>query len=148
MRAAKGAVSDHAAMSPTPVSITNVRLAWQTDHLEECAAFYGEGLGLPQLGRFDDHDGYSGVLIGMPGAGVHLELTHHATGSAATKGAADDLLVLYLSDVTAVDALVEGLARQGHPTVAPANPYWEKEGARAVADPDGRTVVLMPRPFD
>lgn len=125
--------------------ITHVRVARQTDRLEACVAFYRDDLSLPVIAHFEDHSGYTGVMLGLPGSAAHLELMQHAAGSPASASAPDDLLVLYLADGAAVESL---LARLDRPAVALENPYWSSEGAVGVADPDGRTVVLVPRPFD
>jgi len=49
--------------------------------LDEVVRFYHEGLGLDELSRFADHDGYTGVMLGLPGATYHLEFTTHDDGS-------------------------------------------------------------------
>jgi hypothetical protein len=41
-----------------------VRFARHTDRLPEIVRFYRDGLGLPELGRFEDHAGYVGVFFG------------------------------------------------------------------------------------
>ena len=43
--------------------------------LEAAIAFYRDGLGLPEIGRFEGHEGYDGVFLEIPGTGAHLELT-------------------------------------------------------------------------
>ena len=52
-----------------------VRVARHTDRLAEVVAFYRDGLGLREAGGFEDHDGYDGVFLAIPGTGAHLELT-------------------------------------------------------------------------
>jgi hypothetical protein len=73
---------------------TILRVARPTDHLDEVVRFYMEGVGLARLGTFDDHDGFDGVMLGVPGAAYHLEFTRkrgHIVGRAPT---GDNLLVL------------------------------------------------------
>ena len=121
--------------------LLRVRLAWQTDRLEECARFYGETLGLVELARFEGHAGYDGVVFGLPGSQAQLELTTHRLGSPASPSADDDLLVLYLADrEAATEALARCLAA-GAEQVEPDNPWWDGR-AVVVRDPDGRCVVL------
>lgn len=121
--------------------LLRMRVAWQTERLEECARFYGEALGLTRLARFDDHAGYDGVIFGVPGSEAQLELTAHRSGSPASPSAADDLLVLYLGSRTAAaEALARCLAA-GAAQEEPENPYWDGR-AVVVRDPDGRRVVL------
>lgn len=52
-----------------------LRVARHTDRLEEVVAFYRDRVGLPELGRFTDHDGYDGAFLDIPGTGSHLEFT-------------------------------------------------------------------------
>jgi hypothetical protein len=52
----------------------------------------------------------------------------------------ESLLVLYLGDDAAVQAVAE---RLGVDPVAPDNPYWAEHGVTFL-DPDGFRVVLVP----
>src|SRR5215211_461209 len=56
-----------------------LRVARHTERLDEVVAFYRDRVGLPEIGRFRDHDGYDGVFLGVPGTGAHLELTTGGT---------------------------------------------------------------------
>jgi catechol 2,3-dioxygenase-like lactoylglutathione lyase family enzyme len=116
-----------------------VRVARHTARLDELVAFYRDGLGLPELGGFRDHDGYDGVFLALPGTHAHLEFT---TGGGHVAPAADpeSLLVLYLGDETTVRTVA---VRLGAEPVTPANPYWAQHGLTFV-DPDGFRVVLVP----
>jgi catechol 2,3-dioxygenase-like lactoylglutathione lyase family enzyme len=116
-----------------------VRVARHTERLEEGVAFYRDGLGLPEIGRFRDHDGYEGVFLDIPGTGVHLELTAGRRHGAPTPHP-ESLLVLYVGDDAAVQAIA---ARIGTEPVTPANPYWAAHGL-TFEDPDGFRVVLVP----
>lgn len=128
---------------PPELPVVGVRVARPTDRLEEVVAFYHDGLGLPVIDSFEDHAGYSGVMLGLPGASYHLEFTHHEAGSACPAPSKDNLLVLYLSERTAMERLVEWLSAMGYPPVPPENPYWSTERSATIADPDGWRVVLM-----
>ena len=117
----------------------DVRVARHTERLEEVVAFYRDGLGLTEIGRFRDHDGYDGVFLDIPGTGAHLELTaggRHGTPSPHP----ESLLVLYVGDDAGVQAIA---ARIGTEPVSPANPYWSAHGL-TFEDPDGFRVVLVP----
>src|SRR5206468_73752 len=52
-----------------------VRVARHTDNLEAVVAFYRDRVGLPEIGRFTDHDGYDGVFLDLPGTRTHLDFT-------------------------------------------------------------------------
>lgn len=99
--------------------------------------FYRDRLGLPELGRFEDHAGYDGVFLDLPGTGTHLEFT---TGGrhAAPEPHPESLLVLFLGDWETVRAVAKRL--DGEP-LEPANPYWAEHGL-TFADPDGFRIVL------
>jgi hypothetical protein len=110
--------------------------------LASVVRFYVEGLGLKQIGSFEHHAGYSGVMLGLPGRDYHLEFTEHEKGSACPSPTRDNLLVFYLTDRAAIEKVVARLARMGYPTVSPENPYWARGGV-TIEDPDGWRVVLM-----
>jgi catechol 2,3-dioxygenase-like lactoylglutathione lyase family enzyme len=115
-----------------------VRIARQTGRLDEVVAFYRDGLGLPEIDRFADHAGYSGVMLDLPGTGAHLEFT--ATDHVAPPTPhVEDLLVLYVGSRSEVDRLV---ARTGARPTPSENPYWDGVGV-TIADPDGFRVVLV-----
>ena len=118
-----------------------LRVARHTDRLADVVAFYRDGIGLREIGRFTDHGGYDGVFLEVPGTSAHLEFT---TGGehAAPAPHPESLLVLYLGDEQTVGAIA---ARLGADPVEPANPYWLEHGL-TFEDPDGFRVVLVPEP--
>jgi catechol 2,3-dioxygenase-like lactoylglutathione lyase family enzyme len=116
-----------------------LRVTRHTEHLDELVRFYRDGLGLAEIGRFRDHEGYDGVFLEVPGTGTHLELTAGG-GHGAPSPHPESLLVLYLGDPDAVQIVS---TRLGIDPIAPANPYWEEHGT-TFQDPDGFRVVLVP----
>ena len=121
-------------------SVSAVRFARPTDKLEDVLRFYEEGLGLRRIDAFDDHAGYSGVMLGLPDEEVHLELTTHAEGSPGPAPTLDNLLVLYMTDRTAMAQIESRMQALGHEPVEPENPYWNDD--LTFEDPDGWRVVL------
>lgn len=120
---------------------TKLRVARPTDHLEELVRFYTEGLGLAVLDSFEDHEGFDGVMVGVPGAAYHLEFTRkqgHAAGPAPTE---DHLLVFYLPDRSEWQRAVERMESAGYSPVPAFNPYWDRVG-RTFEDADLYRVVL------
>src|SRR5438552_5487212 len=83
---------------PAALPVRSVRIARPTDQLDEVVRFYRDGLGLPEIGRFDGHAGYRGVLLGLPGTQYHLELTQQDRSSPGHAPSRDNLLVLYLGN--------------------------------------------------
>jgi GNAT superfamily N-acetyltransferase/catechol 2,3-dioxygenase-like lactoylglutathione lyase family enzyme len=125
--------------SPARPSAIQLRVARHTERLDELVRFYGDGLGLVEVGGFRNHDGYDGVFLAVPGTGTHLELT--AGGShRASAPHPESLLVFYLGDEEAVQTVA---ARLQSDPVAAANPFWARH-ATTFADPDGFQVVLVP----
>ncbi|MBP8534621.1 VOC family protein [Streptomyces sp. MK37H] len=124
--------------------VQQVRVARPTDRLADVVRFYRDGLGLTELFRFEGHDGYDGVMLGLPGKPYHLEFTQHAQGSPGPAPTRDNLLVFYVPDAGAIATVADRLASMGHPPVEAENPYWEKNDAITIEDPDGWRVVLVP----
>jgi catechol 2,3-dioxygenase-like lactoylglutathione lyase family enzyme len=114
-----------------------LRIARHTNRLEDVVAFYRDRVGFPEIGRFENHDGYDGVFLQIPGTRAHLELT---TGGAhpPPDPHPESLIVLFLESQAAIDEIA---ARIDEPPVVPANPYWQTN-AQAYADPDGFQVLL------
>src|SRR6266545_4981417 len=52
------------SIKPAEVDM-QVRISRQTAKLDEVVAFYRDGLGLPEIDRFVDHHGYSGVMLDL-----------------------------------------------------------------------------------
>lgn len=124
-----------------------VRVARATRSLETALRFYRDGLGLQEIGRFEDHDGFDGVMLGRPGAAYHLEFTtsrhHPATGSPGP----EDVLVFYLPDGTEWREAVSRMTRCGFAPVSSINPYWDRRGV-TFEDADGHRVVLQNAPWN
>jgi catechol 2,3-dioxygenase-like lactoylglutathione lyase family enzyme len=122
--------------------ITTLRIARPTDRLVDVVRFYVDGLGLEKLGSFEDHDGFDGVMVGVPGASYHLEFTHqrgHTAGDAPTR---EHLLVFYIPDEKEWESAVNRMKAAGYEAVTSQNPYWDRSG-RSFEDPDGYRVVLQ-----
>ena len=124
---------------------TQIRIARPTARLHEIIGFYKEGLGLSVIGGFQNHAGYSGVMLGLPDAQYHLEFTQHDDCGACPPPGGDHLLVFYLPHTAARAVVAERLAGMGYHPVPPENPYWKEHGI-TIEDPDGWRVVLMDVP--
>jgi catechol 2,3-dioxygenase-like lactoylglutathione lyase family enzyme len=119
-----------------------VRVARPTRHLERACAFYRDAVGLPVLSSFAEHDGYSGVILGLPEARCQLELVFDA--EVELSPTTEDQLVLYLGSPAAVADRAAEIEAAGHQPQLPPNPYWTREGAVAFVDPDGYWLILSP----
>lgn len=124
--------------------ITQIRVARPTHQLKAVVKFYKEGLLFPEIGSFTDHDGFSGIMLGMPDGSVHLEFTQHINAEPCYAPSKDNLLVFYFNTPAERNAYAQRLIGMGYPEVEPENPYWQKHGI-TIADPDGWRVVLFER---
>ena len=128
------------------ITIPTLRVARPSDDLETLLRFYERGLGMTVLSRFEDHDGFDGVMLGHPAAPYHLEFTRkhgHKAGRAPTK---DNLLVLYLPDADEWKFAIQRMRDAGFDPVPSFNPYWDRDGL-TFEDPDGYRVVLQNAPW-
>ena len=129
--------------SPQETSMTAVlRVARPSDNLDRLLPFYRDGLGLEMLYRFDDHDGFDGIMLGAKGVPYHFEFTRargHVAGRAPTQ---DNLLIFYLPERATWQAAVDRMRAAGFAPVAAFNPYWDRDGV-TFEDPDGYRLVLQ-----
>jgi catechol 2,3-dioxygenase-like lactoylglutathione lyase family enzyme len=114
-----------------------LRIARHTNCLEDVVAFYRDRVGFPEIGRFENHGGYDGVFLEIPGTDTHFELT---TGGdhPPPDPHPESLIVLFLESQAAIDEIAGQI---NQPPVVPANPYW-RANAQAYADPDGFQLLL------
>jgi catechol 2,3-dioxygenase-like lactoylglutathione lyase family enzyme len=119
-----------------------LRVARPSDDLEALIPFYLDGLGMELLDRFEDHEGFDGIILGHRIWPYHFEFTRlrgHSVGRAPTP---DHLLAFYFSDRADWRRAVDRMTAAGFPPVASFNPYWDRSGA-TFEDPDGYRVVLQ-----
>ncbi|MGG0413327.1 VOC family protein [Peribacillus simplex] len=130
---------------PNEMKVAQIRVARPTDQLKKILNFYCEGLGLKKIGSFDGHEGYDGIMIGLPDSSYHLEFTQHEEGSPCPAPSKDNLLVFYIPERKTIEEITNRLKGMGYEPVSLENPYWEKLGV-TIEDPDGWRIVLMNSP--
>jgi hypothetical protein len=118
-----------------------VRIARPTANLDAAVAFY-RLLDMPVLASFADHDGYSGVVLGLPDAERQLELVERE--GVTPSPTHEDQLVLYLGSVERVERETARIGAAGFEPSVASNPYWGETGAVCFVDPDGYWLVLSP----
>jgi hypothetical protein len=129
------AVGEHAMMQ--------VRIARPTRNIDAVVAFYGGLLEMPVLASFHDHDGYSGVVFGLPEASRQLEVVSRE--GVMPSPTPEDQLVFYLGSAERVASDAARIRAAGlEPSVSP-NPFWARNGAVCFVDPDGYWIVLSPQ---
>ncbi|CAN5155728.1 hypothetical protein BH11CYA1_BH11CYA1_07380 [soil metagenome] len=119
-----------------------LRVARPSDNLEAVVRFYVDGLGLQVLSRFENHEGFDGVMVGAPDSVYHFEFTRCIGHTAAKAPSQDNLIVVYLPQARAWEAAVARMTSCGYEPVKSFNPYWELHG-KTFEDPDGYRVVLQ-----
>jgi hypothetical protein len=122
--------------------VWTLRVARPTNRLHDIAEMYRAGLGFVTIGRFADHDGFDGIILGRPGGPYHLEFTTKRDHLASGAPSPDKLLVFYIPDAQEWNARCARMAAAGFRSVASFNPYWDVAG-RTFEDLDGYRVVLQ-----
>lgn len=120
----------------------HLRIARPVGDLERSANMYCQGLGLIVLASFRDHDGFDGIMVGIPEAGYHLEFTRSRIHPVAPRTTPEDLLVFYYPDELEWHATCGRMAAVGFDPVSSLNPFWTQHG-RTYQDFDGYRVVLQ-----
>ncbi|MGH3916462.1 MAG: VOC family protein [Pseudonocardiaceae bacterium] len=121
-------------------TIGAVRFARRSQHFEQSVAFYRDLVGLPVREVFRASYGTDGVIFGLPGASVTLEIVRSEDPVPVD---AHEQLCLYFPDRHARDDARQRLSAAGLQPV-PSHPYWAATGAVTYHDPDGREVVFAP----
>src|SRR4051794_40023173 len=106
----------------------HLRIARPVRDLEKTASMYCRGLGLRVIGRFEDHDGFNGVMLGLEGSGYHFEFTHNRIHSVVPSPTPEDLLVFYLPAAAEWQAACASMSAAGFKQVSSFNPYWKAHG--------------------
>jgi catechol 2,3-dioxygenase-like lactoylglutathione lyase family enzyme len=123
------------------VPAPQLRVARSTNSIDHILRFYCDGLGLDVLGRFENHDGFDGVMLGLPGGSYHLEFTVENGVTSPRAPDEESLLVFYLPDEADHRTAVAAMQVVGYEEVASHNPYWNRHGV-TFEDADGYRVVL------
>jgi catechol 2,3-dioxygenase-like lactoylglutathione lyase family enzyme len=120
----------------------HLRIARPVRDLARAEHMYCAALNLTVLARFQNHQGFDGVMLGSPGMDYHFEFTHCPEHPVAPSPTDEDLLVFYIPDRQEWQSACDRLGGNGFLRVVSLNPYWEVSG-RTFEDPDGYRVVLQ-----
>ena len=126
---------------------THLRIARPVSDLERSLHLYRDGLGLREIGRFADHAGFDGAMLGLPGMDYHLEFTFCRSHPVPPSPSDEDLLVFYVADRAEWQSACGRMLAAGFTAVEPFNPYWRQRG-RTFVDHDGYRVVLEQSAWD
>jgi hypothetical protein len=103
---------------------------------------YCAALNLIVLAKFQNHQGFDGVILGRRGMHYHFEFTQCREHPVAPTPTQEDLLVFYVPDHVEWQSTCDRLAESGLVCVASLNPYWDVSG-RTFEDHDGYRIVLQ-----
>lgn|SRR5690348_14698235 len=118
-----------------------LRIARPVSALDRSVVMYRRGLDLLEIGRFDNHDGFDGVMLGRPELHYHFEFTYCRAHPVIPTPTAEDLLVFYLPDADAWKQACASMLAAGFVEVSSFNSYWQQRG-RTFEDHDHYRVVL------
>ena len=120
----------------------HLRIARPASDLGRSVTMYQQGLGLVTVDRFEDHEGFSGVMLAYPNSVYHFEFTFCHAHAIAPAPTPEDLLALYLPELEKWRKARDRMLEVGFSEVAPFNPYWRKNGC-TFEDHDGHRLVLQ-----
>ena len=103
------------------------RYARHTQKIESLIYFYTSVLNFEVLGKFEKHDGYDGVFLGIKGENWHLEFTQ-SEEKPISKFDEDDALVFYPESQKSFDEILGNIKKFEVPLLEPKNPYWRDKG--------------------
>jgi hypothetical protein len=121
---------------------THMRIARPVTNLERTVLMYSQGLDLRKIAEFNDHDGFSGMMLGREGLSWHIEFTFCHLHPVQPLPTEEDLLVLYYPDENEWRRTCERMNDAGFKMVNSFNPYWNMNG-KTFVDSDGYRVVLQ-----
>ncbi len=102
---------------------------------------YVDGLGMEVLGGFENHSGFDGTMVGLPGQSYHLEFTFEHGSEAEVPPSSEHMLVFYHPDEDEWLRASERMLKARFEEIPAHNPYWNQEG-RTFKDLDGYLVVI------
>lgn len=106
----------------------HLRIARPVSNLEQSVILYHKGLGLDEIGRFENHEGFDGVMLGKPGLIYHFEFTYCRTHPVVPTPTPEDLIVFYLPEPNEWQRSCLLMLEAGFAEVASFNPYWQFHG--------------------
>jgi catechol 2,3-dioxygenase-like lactoylglutathione lyase family enzyme len=118
-----------------------LRIARPVVDLTRTKEMYCQGLGLAVIGSFENHEGFDGVMLGLPGASYHFEFTHCRAHPVVPAPTPEDLAVFYIPVSTEWQCACASMTAAGFKQVDSFNPYWDIRG-RTYEDQDGYRIVL------
>ncbi|WP_437891161.1 VOC family protein [Phytobacter sp. V91] len=123
---------------------SHMRIAKPVTDLQRTFLMYNQGLGLEKIAEFNDHDGFSGIMLGQRELPWHIEFTNCHQHPVVPSSTAEDLLVLYYPDKDEWQDVCRRMIDAGFRQCDSFNPYWDVFG-RTYIDCDGYRIVIQNR---
>lgn len=117
-----------------------LRVARHTENIQKLIDFYTLIPKMEVIGKFESHDHYDGVFLGIKDDSWHLEFTQ-SNHKADHKSDEDDLLVFYFASQKELEETANRFKAAGYNAIKSRNPYWNKKSF-CFLDPDGFGIVL------
>ena len=125
----------------TAIPVRQICISRPVHDMPAMLSFYRDALGLPVLFQFGEEDVPAGVMIGLPGAGTHLEFLRVGSDENCAPPSEQSALVLHLGSEETARETAGSLVAHGFNVCTPANPYW-LDKAVSFRDPAGWPVIL------
>jgi hypothetical protein len=116
------------------------RNARHTNNLKLIEEFYTQIIGLELLFSFENHNNYSGILLGKQGHDWHLEFTT-SKDKAIHKFDIEDVMVFYPTSNGEYIHIIERIETKGIEKIKAKNPFWNENGIM-IKDPDGFGIII------
>ena len=120
----------------------HLRIARPVSDLKRSVDRYRKGLGLQEIGGFENHEGFDGVMLGHRGATFHFEFTFSRTHTVMPTPTPEDLFGFYLPAQHEWKKARSVMLESGFAEAAAFNPHWQQRG-RTFEVP--RTLLHRPR---
>jgi len=108
---------------------------------------YCRGLRLRVVGRFENHAGFDGVMLGLERSNYHFEFTYCRSHPVVPTPTPEDLVVFYIPVADQWQAACASMLAAGFKQVTSFNSYWDAFG-RTYEDEDGYRIVLQRADWD
>ena len=118
-----------------------LRVARHIQAFEFIIPFYNQVLNLEVLGKFEEHERYSGIFLGKKEENWHLEFTISDTAPVHTFDE-DDMLVFYPNTKEEFDLIQRNIINNQGAIETAKNPYWNRNGL-VIKDPEGYWIGVV-----
>ena len=119
-----------------------MRIARPVFDIAATRKMYCDGLKLVEIGKFVNHEGYDGIMLGFPSSSYHFEFTYCHHHSIVPSSTIEDLIVFYEPNTSKWNEMCEDLVSAGFIEVSAGNPYWSIQG-KTFQDINGYRIVLQ-----